>query len=629
MEDRRVLVPVVLFLFPFALFAQEFSYSKSNIITSVAAVTISPSEITRDFKPNLVHLEMPLPGGNSYQSFLLRQKELIRTHSYRKTGGTVNLGDAETPLALDGFQGNPFDGSAPTDNHVAISNNGKLISVANSTIFFYDTEGDSLLQTVSLDAFFDTLGFASDKYDPRVIYDPKQDRFILLCLNGKSDSTSKIVVAFSTSNNPMDEWNLYALSGNPLNDTSWSDYPIAAITDDELFITVNLLYNDTINTNESWKFLFRQSLLWQITKQRGYSGLPMELRFYDDIAFGNRPVRNLCPIQGGSTTYGPNIFILSNRNFDVENDTFFVLELTGTINDLDTRLEINVRKADIPYGLAPDAKQKSNRTLQTNDSRVLAGYYENNQIHFVQNSVNPDTVRSAIYHGIISDVSSTKTIKGAIIGIDALDFGYPCIAYTGKFPGDDEALISFDHTSQDTFAGFSAVFYDVIAGYSERVTLKAGNDFVLPFPGLRQRWGDYSGSQRKYDEPGKVWAAGFFGDRIGVNRVNATWISEIASPDTTSEPPLSAASLKPFQPKAFPNPVADIFSVDFELANDQFLNISLFDASGRLVKAFIRDLVKRGGNRFSFSIAPLGSGMYFLQISNGGEVIMTEKILKN
>lgn len=615
-------------IFPFIVFSQNFSYSKSEIISSGKPVVINPSKITRDFKPNLIHLEMPQPGGNSYQSFLLRQKELIRTHAYRKAGGTVNLGDAETPWVLDGFQGNPFDGSAPTDNHIAVSNGGKLISVANSTIFFYDTEGDSLLQTVSLDAFFDTLGFAADKYDPRVIYDPKQDRFILLCLSGKSDSTSNVVVAFSTSNNPMDEWNLYALTGNPLNDTSWSDYPIAAITDDELFITVNLLYNDTINTNDSWKFLFRQSLLWQITKQRGYDGVALELRHYDSITHGNRAIRNLCPIQGGSATYGPNIFILSNRNFDVENDTFFVLELTGLINDLDTRLEINVRKADIPYGLAPDAKQKSNRTLQTNDSRVLAGYYEDDRIHFVQNTVNPDTMRSAIYHGIISDVSTAKIIKGAVIGIDAMDFGYPCIAYTGKYPGDDEALISFDHTSQDTFAGFSAVFYDVNTGYSERVTLKVGIDFVLPFPGLRQRWGDYSGSQRKYDEPGKVWAAGFYGDRIGVNRVNATWISEIASPDTTSQQPASAAMHEPVRPKSFPNPVADIFSVDFELPDDQLLDISLYDASGRLVKTFIRDRVKSGRSRFSFSIAPLSSGIYFLQIRSSDGMIANEKIVK-
>jgi len=620
---------IALCLLPVALFSQDFSYSQSNIITSKSPITITPSQITRDFKPNLTNLEMPEPGGSSYQSFLLRQKELIHTHAYRKTGGTVSLGDAEDPIVLNGFEGNPFDGSAPTDNHVAISNNNKLISVANSTIFFYDTNADSLLSTVSLDAFFDTLHLPADKYDPRVIYDSKQDRFILLSLSGKTDSTSNIVIAFSTSKDPLDEWNLYALPGNPLNDTSWSDFPTVAITNDELFITVNLLHNDTINTNDSWKFLFRKSIIWQITKQRGHSGQSLEMRYYDDILYGSIPIRNLCPIQGGSTTYGPNIYILSNKNFDIENDTFFILEVTGLLNDIETRIKINIRQADVPYGLAPDAKQKLNRLLQTNDSRVLAGYLEEDQIHFVQNSVHPDTVRAAIYHGIIYYVSDDKDIHGSIIGSETLDFGYPGISYTGKYPGDDEALITFDHTSVDTFAGFSAIFFDSHFGYSKRITLKAGIDYAAPFPlNLRQRWGDYSGSQRKYDEPGKVWAAGFFADRLGVNRVNSTWISEIVSPDTSSQPPVSATSIKTVPPKTYPNPVINIFSVEFELPEDKFLDISLYDVNGKLVKVFIRDRVKVGRNRFSFSIAPLNSGIYFLQIRDSKVIIANRKIVR-
>lgn len=426
----------------------------------------------------------------------------------------------------------------------------------------------------------------------------------------------------------MDEWNLYALPGNPLNDTTWSDYPLVAITDDELFITVNALSNDTLNTIDSWKFLFRESVIWQVNKQRGYNGQTLETRYYNDIKYDNKPIRNLCPIQGGSTTTGPNLYLLSNRNFDVTNDTFFILEITNVLDDPGTYLQINVRTSNVAYGLAPDGKQRNNRILQTNDSRVLSGYLEDNQIHFVHNTINPDTVRAAIYHGIISNVNITKDVSGNIIGVDSLDFGYPNIAYTGKYPGDDEALITFNHTSVDTFAGFSAVFYDSHTGYSERITLKAGQDFAAPLPGIRQRWGDYSGSQRKYDEPGKVWAAGFYGLRTGVTRTNSTWISEIVSPDTSAQPPVSVVPVERTPARTFPNPTADIFSTEFELAQDSFLEIALFDANGQHVKTFIRDRVKHGLNRFSFSLAPLSSGIYFLRASNAGRLLVSEKIIK-
>lgn len=551
------------------------------------------------------------------------------THGFRKTERTVTLGDAEKPLVARSFRGNLYDGSVPTDNHIAVSNNGMLVSVANSNIFIYDTEADTLLGTVSLEAFFDTLGLPANKYDPRVIYDPRYDRFIIMCLSGNTDSTSNIVVAFSQTPNPMAEWNIYALPGNPLNDSSWSDYPIAAITSDELFITVNLLHNDTLNTIDSWKHLFRQSLIWQIGKQAGYEGNTLQTRYYRDILYSGKPVRNLCPIQGGSTTYGPDIYLLSNRNFDLQNDTFFILRLTGVLDDPGTYLQFNVRKADVSYGLAPDGKQRFNRILQTNDSRVLAGYLEDDQIHFVQNTVNPVTARAAVYHGIISHASTAKNIHGAIIGADSLDFAYPCISHTGKYPGDAEAIITFDHTSVDTFAGFSAVFYDGLSGYSQRVTLKAGTDFVSPLPGTRQRWGDYSGSQRKYDEPGKVWAAGFFGERTGIYRINSTWIAEIISPDTSSQPPVFIAAAGRNHSQIFPNPAADVFTVEFALQKDKFLDISLCDASGTVVKTFIRDRVMSGRNRFSFSLTPLKAGIYFLRIMNGSIVVANEKIVKH
>lgn len=629
MKNWKLLLCVTgIYCCPLFSFSQNFTYSKSDIIPSKLPVTITPAKVTRDFKPNLVNLEMPSPGGNSYRSFLLRQKELLKTSGSKKSGGVVNLGDADNPLVVSGLKGNNFDGSAPTDNHLAVSNAGKVISVVNSNIFFYDAPMDSVLDEISLEAFFDTLGLTANMYDPRVLYDPKQDKFILLCLSGNTDSTSNIVVAFSTTNHPMDAWNLYALPGDPLEDTTWSDYPIVAITDDELFITVNALINDTLNTIDSWKFLFRESVIWQINKQRGYNGQTLETRYYNDIKYDNKPIRNLCPIQGGSTTTGPNIYLLSNRNFDVTNDTFFVLEVTNVLDDPGTYLQINIRTSDVAYGLAPDGKQRNNRILQTNDSRVLSGYLEDGKIHFVQNTVNPDTVRAAIYHGIISSMNTTKDVTGNVIGVDSLDFGYPNIAYTGKYPGDDEALITFNHTSVDTFAGFSAVFYDSHVGYSERKTLKAGEDFAAPLPGVRQRWGDYSGSQRKYDEPGKVWAAGFYGERIGVTRVNSTWISEIASPDTASQPPVSVAPFERMPVRTFPNPTADIFSTEFELPKDAFLEITLFDANGQLVKTFIRDRVKQGVNQFSFSIEPLNAGVYFLRVSEAGKVRVLEKIIK-
>ena len=66
-----------------------------------------------------------------------------------------------------------------------------------------------------------------------------------------------------SSNNPLDEWNVYMLTGDVLGTDHWTDYPAISLTNDELFITGNLLQH-----NVSWQEGFYQSLIWQQINSR-------------------------------------------------------------------------------------------------------------------------------------------------------------------------------------------------------------------------------------------------------------------------------------------------------------------------------------------------------------------------
>src|SRR5437868_1106128 len=137
-----------------------------------------------------------------------------------------------------------------------------------------------------------SLGLQQEEFDPKIIYDPVANRFITVILNGFTDSTSNVLVGFSETDSTYGAWNFYALPGNPLNDTSWTDFPMASITGQELFITVNLLYNDS-----SWQAGFRQTIVWQIKKSEGYSGATLNPFMHYGINHGGRPVRNFCPVK--------------------------------------------------------------------------------------------------------------------------------------------------------------------------------------------------------------------------------------------------------------------------------------------------------------------------------------------
>ncbi len=597
----------------------SFSQSTSTRLEIPKSATITVSEINEDWFPTLQREEMPLPGLGENKSYIEGLKEQIKTHSYSPSAKTVDMDSTIKPIVLSGYAANPYNGSVPSDNDMAISNAGKVVSGINSTVSFSDaTEDTPVITTVSLQAFGDTLGLNSGKYDPKVLYDPKQDKFILVYLSGFTSTTSDIIVAFSQTNDPYGAWNLYSLPGDVYGDTTWTDYPIIAMTDSELFISVNALLN-----NSSWQTGFRKSMIWQVNKNDGYTADSLSTRVWTNTSFSGKPIRNLCPIQGASTTVGPNIYFLSNRNFAIETDTFFILEITGELDDVNTQLNIEMRQSDLNYGMPPNGKQYSIIELQTNDARVLDGFIENNTIHFAGNTVNPVDTSAAVYHGVVSNVSTTKDFTGNLISDDYLDFGYPNLSYTGKYDGDDQWIISFDYTGDTVNAGFAAVFRNRNGEYSTMQILRTGDGYINVLSGPYERWGDYSGSQRKYDEPGKVWVFGTYGL---ANHNYGNWVAGMMSPD--SLPPVSVQPMPEIKTAVtvYPNPSADVVTVEFEVEDFEQTEIAVYDLSGKKVKTLLTDTLRRGKYKFSFSTLPLASGIYFLTVMINNQIGQSEKL---
>lgn len=589
--------------------------------------TIHVASHTSDFFSHLQSIEAPSPDGISYASFLMREKNRLFANVNSSSSVYKNnaTNTATNPILIKGFEGNAYDAGVPTDNNIAISNGGKIVSVINSTIYFYDVSvADTPTRKISLEAFTDTAATNAyaHKFDPKVTYDPKNDRFILVYLSGSSSDATHIVVCFSASNDPLGIWHQYSINGNPFSNTTWSDYPIIAQTDSEFYVTINLIYDDS-----TWQAGFQQSLIWQINKKDGYVGNPLHMLRWDNIGFGGRMIRNLCPMQGGATTYGPEMYFMSNRNFSSSNDTFFILKLNQTQYNSPT-LQVNVGISDIAYGLPPNGKQRSGLFLQTNDARILGGYYENNAIHFVGNTVDDNNMRAAVYHGIATNLMSSNTIKLHKIQDTAFDYGYPNIAYSGRYAGDEQAIIGFDFTSQDTFPSFAAVFYEKWAGYSNPLLVKAGLSVVNILPGTLERWGDYFGIQRKYNEPGIVWLNGFYGKRLpglGSPNANHAWIASLQSPYSVG---VTIQEPKPTeQLHVYPNPAYDKTEIKFTLENKEWIEISIVDMQGKTIAVLFRDIASAGDKLFSFSTHPLSNGNYMIYIKNAVKVKYSEKIL--
>lgn len=603
------------------------------------AATVNPAALKNDWNPVLTHLEAPAPDGGSFRSFLQQQKASRSTDLQENVLPQTRTAELPAPDVLRNFEGNPYNNSVPNDNDVAISNSGYVISVINSTIRFYDSDGVQLGAT-SLASFVDTLGIPAGKFDPKVQYDPIEDKFVIVFLGGFTSADTHIFVCFSTSDDPTQPWNVYRIPGNPYMNTTWTDYPMMALTEEEIFITINLL-----REGEPWQTGFEETLIWQMDKMDGYNGDSLGGGFWNGIDFGSKPIRNLRPVQGGSTLYGPDLYLVSNRNFDLSNDTIFLVHVTGKYDDPGVTVDVDYLQADVPYGVPPSARQDTQFTFidtvlhsfDTNDGRILGAFYEGDQIQFVSCTHNPETGRAAIYHGRIDDLSTTPSLRSWIIGDDSpdeMDWGYPNISFVGTDPSEVRSIISFEFTAPGRFAGFAAM-YSNYNSYSDMIVIKEGESYVNILSGDYERWGDYTGSQRKYDDPGTVWVSGNFA-KIVMNtpfpgstcRCNGTWVAELRATEevsvgsSDSENAINSIN-------TYPNPTDDKFILDFEVSETQSVELRIFDMAGREVRHLMNGKAKAGTNRFSFSLAPLPSGNYILNIIGSEGIVKAARIVKN
>lgn len=627
-----IIILIITLFFTIDIYGQTTFQSKTYTFARNNQNNIS--NIGKQWFVNIQNIDTVFQGNSSYQVYIQDLKKNLGLYQYNTIhhsdmlNARIAADTVQEPMDGYAFEGNQYSGGVPNDNTMAISNDGIVISSINTNIIFYDTKNDSLLKTVSLNQFSDTLTtVAAHQYDPKAIYDFEEDRFILVYLAGSSShTTSDIIVAFSATSDPLGDWNFYHLPGDAVNDTSWSDYPAISLNNNELIITINLL-----KYGGSWQTSFRQSVVWQVDKFAGYKGDSLNTKLYHDIEYKGKNIRNIHPARGGDQYYGPEIYLLSNLNFAAETDTFFLMKITDRLTNPSSKLEVNLMHSNVNYGMPPNATQPSTKRLSTNDARVLGAFYQNGEIQFVGNSIHlvgsgTPTGYAGFYHGLIKTPSTNPQLHLEIYQDKSkplMEYGYPNISYCGTNAKSQHSIITVNYSSKDTFPSFGAVFFEKDSVFSSLKSLKSGNSDIYILFGA-QRWGDYSGSQPKYNEPGKVWASGTFGKLIPGKRTYGTWISELASP--VEDRPIAIIP-QDFSAKAYPNPPQDHqIKIEFNLPNSAVIQVEVMDMIGRRIALLYDAQAKAGVNILNFSTVPLNNGLYVVRIRSGNDVLYSQKI---
>ncbi len=159
------------------------------------------------------------------------------------TGSTRATAGALAPVvAVPAFDGVPDqEVVSPGDPTGALGQTYHLAAV-NVRMAFYDRAGVELDPPRLLENLDTALPVGADSFDPKVVYDPYRQHFVLTFLSATAtQSFISVVVIPEGSEDTTNDWCVLHMSGDQVgnNGKQFADYPMVGFTEDRVTLTTN------------------------------------------------------------------------------------------------------------------------------------------------------------------------------------------------------------------------------------------------------------------------------------------------------------------------------------------------------------------------------------------------------
>ncbi len=402
------------------------------------------------------------------------------------------------PLLLHSFPGLSDPGNVIPPDTQGAAGPSHLVTVLNSAFAIYDKTTEALLPgfPISLDAFWAPLGTGSGEpaenpFDPRILYDPYTDRFIIISLGTPRSTPSWLLVAVSLSADPTDGFVLYGLRNDLTTPGQWGDLPALGVDPDHIYVTHNMFTTDE-------EPQFTQSKFWVLDKSGPLAGGPVTAYEFLNQNQGDSWI----PAHAFGPT-GEN-YVLDQGWVSMNPLRRFLRIQRFSFPDADPVLT-DLGFIEIPaYGFDPieGAPQAGcGVRIETSSFRLQNAVFRDGLI-WTTNSVDDPVTdgvarREIAYYGFdpesarLSGLISFAAQHGRVSDPGRWYY-YPSIAVNDA----GSVALGFSGSSSTEFAGafFTARRRDDVPGTTHTVTtLKAGVDtYNKDFASGRNRWGDFS-----------------------------------------------------------------------------------------------------------------------------------------
>ncbi|HVA39079.1 MAG TPA: Ig domain-containing protein [Candidatus Binataceae bacterium] len=447
--------------------------------------------------------------------------------------------------ALNGFPGLGDNGTAiPPDTDGAVGP-AHLVVALNSQIEI-QTRAGTLISSVGLLSFWSSLG-VSAVTDPRVIYDPYGQRWVIVTVADPETTASAVLIGVSYNSDPTAGWDLYRVPVDPTGQR-WADFPIVGFNKSWIVVGVNMF---TIVGN-----FYEFENLYAFDKANLYAGgSGLFTLLQDDTGgFSMNP----------ALTYDPNIATLYLlESWSSTNGLLRMSTITGAVGSEVLTVGVALPAAPQPWqaveptlNFAPQLG--STEDIDTDDDRLDWTVYRNGSLWTAQTIFLP---ASGTPNRCSVQWWQVDTAAGDLGGIQQLGriddstasvfFAYPSIGVNSE----NDALVGYSQFSATQYAG--AGFSMRMAGDTPNtlragVVLKAGEGpYFKDFGTGDNRWGDFSSTVVDPLDDLSLWT---LQEYAATNNNWGTWWGELSAGGPTPTPSPTPSATPTPSPTPSPTP---------------------------------------------------------------------------
>ena len=495
----------------------------AKVSLDVLPASVSTSDMIVEGDSAIVFVEIPIPRAARLRSEAFSARRpfqhgpLARSapRQSARTMAAIPMPVRYNGITFDEDRSNSGFYHIPPDPHGA-AGPLHLVEVVNTSISWYLKASGARQSTKRLGnsstitgSFFEPLNPANGLFDPKVVYDPFEQRFVVIALERVDPATSRILVAVSATSDPNGTWYYQAINSEfTISSTAyWFDYPGLAVDEEGVYITGNL-FTHTGGT-------YGGTRLFTLAKTSGtggglYAGGTSTTNVYDPFALTGQPgaATTLQPsrIHGTAVEASSVGVFLAATGYTCNSgalNCMYVIRVTNPLSSPTfTGTFVSLGAVFDPQtSVLPDAPQLGTATLiETNDRRALDAFWRSNLLYVsfhVLPSSSTDAGQVTAHWVKLNATNAAVSLadQGNIGGEDIATGTYtffPSIAADAA----GNMAVGFSASAPSIYPGAYATGRLTSAGagtVGASLEARAGQDYyVRTFGSGQNRWGDYT-----------------------------------------------------------------------------------------------------------------------------------------